>query len=146
MNNHEAIKLFAETKLETSPKTFSIVSIPVKYLESLMKILPTDGDFLSLTKDRNDEISLIIETDKWKSLDKGSIHSACSDNWRLFSFYSEGLIEIVGYLAKICVLLAQNNINLMAFSTYQKSHLMVKEADYNKTQAILKIFLNQTIK
>ncbi|MEW5820690.1 MAG: ACT domain-containing protein [Cyanobacteriota bacterium] len=144
MQNPKLLKLFAETKLESPETNFSYVSIPVKYWsEVVSKIEPEN--FVSITKDSDKEISLIIATDTWEKLDKGSIKYLISSNWRKFTFSGEGLMEIVGYLSKISLLLAQNNISMMPFSTYHRFNLLVKESDYNKAQAILKIFLRQNM-
>ena len=144
MQNPKLLKLFAESKLETNTTSYSFISIPVKHWDELIKLIP-EREFFSVTKDREAEISLILETDTWESLDKGSLTATSTPGWRLFSLFGEGLMETAGYLAKICLLLAQNNISIMAFSTCQKSHLFVKEEDYAKAQAILKIFLSQSL-
>lgn len=142
MQNSRLLKIFAESKIETSDKIYSFVSIPVKHWSDLIVMLSED-EFVSITKDREEEISCIIETEKWEAIDKKAIQFSISSNWRLFSLFGEGLMETPGYLAKICLLLAQNNITLMAFSTFKKSHIFVKCPDYSKAQAILKIFLTQ---
>lgn len=142
MNNTKLLQIFAETELIISPIHYSILSIPIIYWNKLTNIVESD-DFLSITKDHNDEISIIIPANQLDKLIEGSISFQASNDWRLFSFKGEGLLEISGYLAKLCVMLAQNNISIMAFSTYQKSQLLVQNKDFDMAQAILKIFLRQ---
>lgn len=142
MQSPELLKLFAESVLNTSEKVYTFISIPVSYWQDVLMLVPAN-EFLSITKDREDEISMIVETDIWESIDTSSLEFISSDGWKLFSLYGEGLMDAAGYLAKICLLLAQNDITLMAFSTFKKSHLLVKDGDYKKAQAILKIFLSQ---
>lgn len=142
MNNAQLLKIFAETRLETSSYQYSIISLDVHCWDLVLKNINPD-EFISVTKERDEEISLIIATEKWESFPKEGIDYISSDEWRLLTFTGQGLLEIVGYLAKLSVLLAQNNISILAFSTFNKSHLLVREEDYNKAQAILKIFLNQ---
>jgi len=142
MNNAKLLKIFLETELSVCPIYYSILSIPVEYWNNLMGTVSTEK-FLSLTKDHDDEISIIISSDQVEKITEASIPFEASHEWRLFSFKGEGLIEISGYLSKLCIMLAQNNISIMAFSTYQKSQLLVQNQDFDKAQAILKIFLRQ---
>lgn len=141
MDHPTLLKIFAGTTLETSDKSYSFVSIPVEHWAELLTKL-NNPEFISITKLNDKEISLIVETEMWENSDI-PFSFKINNNWRLFNFSGEGFIEIVGYVSKISLLLAQNNITIMTFSTYHMFHLLVKEEDFAKTQAILKIFLRQ---
>lgn len=142
LNNSELLKIFSKTKLILSEHEYSVVSISVKYWDYVIKNIEP-AEFVSITKDREDEISIILPSDSWQKVDKTSLPNFSSKKWRLISFEGEGLIDLVGYLAKLSLLLAQNDITLLAFSTYKKSNFLVKATDYDRALAIFRIFLRQ---
>lgn len=142
LNNSELLKIFSKTKLILSENEYTVVSIPVKFWGFVIKHIEP-GEFVSITKDREDEISIILPSLIWDKIDQTSLPNFSSGNWKLLSFEGEGLMDLVGYLAKLSLLLAQNDITLLAFSTYKKSNFLVKATDYDRALAIFRIFLRQ---
>ncbi|WP_085022722.1 ACT domain-containing protein [Anaerovibrio sp. JC8] len=85
--------------------------------------------FLSKTKD---EISLVCRTE-----DAPQKCSAREDNWR--GFYINGILEfsMVGILAKLSNLLADNGISIYAVSTYNTDYILMKAEQWDNTRSVL---------
>ncbi|MFM9597494.1 ACT domain-containing protein, partial [Streptomyces scabiei] len=60
------------------------------------------------------------------------------DNWKVFQI--QGVLDfgLVGILAKISSVLAENNISIFAISTYNTDYILVKEYVCNKAVEILR--------
>ena len=80
--------------------------------------------FLGKTKE---EISLVCSTPyaPLKTIER-------SDEWKAFRI--EGILDfsLIGILAKITAILAENNIGVFAVSTYNTDYILTKEADFEK--------------
>lgn len=86
--------------------------------------------FISTT---SDEKSLVC-----KSCDVPSNTIAKEDNWR--GFYIDGILDfsLIGILAKITDILANNQIGVFVVSTYNTDYVFVKSNNYQKALDLLK--------
>ena len=88
-------------------------------------------DFFFLAK-TNDEISLVCKTEQ--------APANCisrEDGWK--GFYIDGMLDfsMVGVLAKISTILADNGISIFSISTYNTDYIFVKEHKWGKTMSVL---------
>lgn len=113
-----------------------------------MRIIPLPYDFTVcriadaalLTPDREfyftartaDEISLTCKTE-----DAPANTLAREDGWK--AFYIEGVLDfsLVGILAKIAGILAENGISIFALSTYNTDYVLVKKAHFETALSLL---------
>ncbi|MDO5147478.1 MAG: ACT domain-containing protein [Eubacteriales bacterium] len=89
------------------------------------------------------EYSFIGKTDEEKSLvcitrEVPSNVIQRDDGWKAFSI--QGILDfsLVGILAKIATVLADNNISIFALSTYNTDYVLIKTENYQKGLEILK--------
>lgn len=59
------------------------------------------------------------------------------DGWKAFRIQGVLDFSLIGILAKISTLLAENQIGLFAISTYNTDYILVKEENYSKALNIL---------
>jgi len=85
--------------------------------------------FISIT---DEEISLVCETSKIPSN-----ADIVDNNWKMFRI--EGILDfsLIGILAKIADLLANNNISIYVQSTFNTDYILVKSENYEKSINIL---------
>ncbi|WP_276840237.1 ACT domain-containing protein [Anaerovibrio lipolyticus] len=88
-------------------------------------------DFFFLAK-TNDEISLVCKTEQ--------APANCisrEDGWK--GFYIDGMLDLsmVGVLAKISTILADNGISIFSMSTYNTDYILVKEHKWGKAMSVL---------
>ena len=96
-----------------------------------MSNMDTTKEFFFLAK-TDDEISLVCKTE--------DVPNKCTereDGWK--GFYINGVLEfsMVGILAKLSNLLADNGISIFAVSTYTTDYILVKSGHWKKTVDVL---------
>lgn len=113
-----------------------------------MKIKKLEHDF-SICKvkdfsmvDLEDEYCFIGKTDEEKSLvclteNIPDNTTEREDNWKAFKI--EGILDfsLIGILAKISSLLAENNIGIFVVSTYNTDYVLTKSDDFIRALEIL---------
>ena len=60
------------------------------------------------------------------------------DGWRGFRIEGELDFSLVGIMARISTVLAENGIAIFALSTYNTDYIFVKEADFDKSAGVLR--------
>ncbi len=81
----------------------------------------------------DEEISLVCETSR---VPENTL--AREDGWRAFRV-EEGPLDfsLVGILARICAVLAENQIGIFAVSTFNTDYILVKKDNFPKAQKAL---------
>ena len=110
----------------------------IEIKENLTVCKLADLSQLDITKDffflgkTVDEISLVC-----KAADVPNNCTEREDNWK--GFYIDGVLDfsMVGILAKISSLLADNGISIFAVSTYNTDYILVKNEQWENTVAVL---------
>jgi len=59
------------------------------------------------------------------------------DGWKGFRIQGELDFSLIGILAKISAVLAENRIGIFVVSTYNTDYVLVKEADFEKAMTVL---------
>ena len=80
----------------------------------------------------DEEISLVCRTE-----DTPSDTIEREDGWR--GFRIQGILDfsLIGVLAKLSGILAENNIGIFAVSTYNTDYILVKAGDYDQALEVL---------
>lgn len=112
---------------------------PIKKLEYDFSICKVE-DFSMINLE--DEYCFIGKTDEEKSLvclteNVPDNIAERDDNWKAFRI--EGILDfsLIGILAKISSLLAENNIGIFVVSTYNTDYVLTKSDDFLKALEIL---------
>ena len=63
---------------------------------------------------------------------------ARDDDWRAFRICGELDFSLIGILAKISKILAENAIGIFAISTYNTDYILTKEKNFEKSLRVLK--------
>ena len=94
------------------------------------------GDFYSITK-TEDELSVVCLEENIN----GNIKY--EDNWRVLKIEGPLDFSLVGILAKISGLMADNSISIFAISTYDTDYILIKN---DKIENAINIFENNKYK
>ena len=89
------------------------------------------------------EYSFIGKTDEEKSLvcitdEVPSNVIRRDDGWKAFCIQGVLDFSLIGILAKIATILADNNISIFAISTYNTDYVLIKNKNYQKALKVLK--------
>ena len=91
-----------------------------------------EDEFFFVSK-TDEEISLVCET---KSVPANIL--VRDEGWRAFRIQGTLDFSLVGILAKISTLLAENGISIFAISTYNTDYILTKSEHFNNAIEILK--------
>jgi len=100
-----------------------------KLKELSQAVLTDEFSFAART---DEEISLVCSTN---SVPKDALK--CDHGWKAFRIEGEVDFALVGVLAKIAGLLAENGIPIFAVSTYNTDYILTKEGVFPKAISIL---------
>ena len=105
---------------------------------TVCKLASTDDidlnkDFYFIGK-TDEEISLVCRTE-----DTPEHTTEREDGWKGFRIQGVLDFSLIGILAKISGILAENEIGIFAVSTYNTDYILVKEENYEKALKVLEI-------
>ena len=91
-----------------------------------------NSDFFSITK-TCDELSIVCIQDDIPN------NILCEKDWRILKIEGPLDFSLIGILASISTILAQNEISVFAISTYDTDYILVKNKDLsNAIQSLIK--------
>ena len=115
---------FKNGKLYIWKETFAIVKSKKPYPNAFANII-----------DKN-ETTVIIEQSKYNDEDIIEVEK----DWKILTFDMVLPFELVGFLAKVSKILADEKIPIFAISAYSTDHILIKEKDLAITNEKLKNF------
>ena len=68
--------------------------------------------------------------------------TCCDDGWKAFSIQGVLDFSLIGILAKIATVLADNGISIFAVSTYNTDYVLIKKENYQKALDILQTVIS----
>jgi len=113
---------FKNSKVYVWKKTFAIIKSKKPYPNAFANII-----------DKN-ETTVIIEQSKYNDEDVVEIEK----DWKIITFDMVLPFGLVGFLAKISKVLADEKIPIFAISAYHTDHILVKEKDLVRAEEKLK--------
>ena len=135
-------KLIAATEVVLYPDPLMIVSVSRDEEEKARCLMEDLEPFSSITFDVS-EVSLVLKAEEWDGL-KENFHDYEEEGpYRLITFDIVLDLAIVGYLAVISRVLADEGVSIYALSTYLRDHVLVKESDAETAVNILKELIEQ---
>ena len=115
-------KYFKNGKVCVWKETFAIIKAKKPYPNAFANII-----------DKN-EITVIIEQSKYNDEDVIEVEK----DWKILTFDMVLPFGLVGFLAKVSKVLADENITIFAVSAYSTDHILVKEKDLARAEEKLK--------
>jgi len=113
---------FKNDKVYIWKETFAIIKAKKPYSNAFANIID------------NNETTVIIEQSKSNDEDIIEIEK----DWKILTFDMVLPFELVGFLAKVSKVLADEKIPIFAVSAYSTDHILVKEKDLTRAEKKLK--------
>jgi len=113
---------FRNGKVYIRKETFAIIKSKKFYPNAFVNII-----------DKN-ETTVIIEQSKYNAEDIIEIEK----DWKILTFDMILPFGLVGFLAKISKVLADENISIFVVSAYSTDHILIKEKDLTRAEEKLK--------
>jgi hypothetical protein len=103
-----------------------------RYVVAKVKDCPKMSEkIFAIIKDSNETTVVAEENHRLNVLEEEKF-------FKIISFETKLPFELVGFLAYIAKILADQNISIFAISAYSTDHILVKEKDLNKALKVLK--------
>ncbi|MEA2022360.1 MAG: ACT domain-containing protein [Candidatus Caldatribacteriota bacterium] len=113
---------FRNGKVYVWVETFAIIKAKKPNPNAFANVIDKNETTVIIDQSKYDEEN-IIEIDK---------------DWKILTFDMVLLFELVGFLAKVSQVLADEKIPIFVISAYSKDHILVKEKDLAKAEVKLK--------
>ncbi|MFH1641620.1 MAG: ACT domain-containing protein [Nanoarchaeota archaeon] len=122
--------------MKISKEKYCIVSIPSKQIERF-DLVNLSKNFYSFIYDTNN-ITLIINQKNWKEIEKNFALYKIEKSFRILTPDAELSWDVVGFIANLTKILAENKISVGVISSFSKDHLLIRNKDVRKARKVLK--------
>lgn len=122
-------RILAEMQLSVHPASFVLVGLEPARQALVEQLLPTmAGDFVQYIREP-DVLTLLLPQPAWQTISGQFVAAQVEGPLKIFTFSVAMDWQVVGFLAAVTGLLAQNGIPLGAVCGYYRDHLFIA-ADY----------------
>lgn len=120
-----AAQAFSKATLYTDQTIYVLLHLPAPAITVAAGLLAEIGTpFSALIVDK-DEVTLVLPRADWEDFASRISDVRSGPDYRLITFDIPMDLEIVGFMALISDILAQANIPIMAFSSFERDHLLI---------------------
>ncbi len=137
----ELCHIFAQTRLYTDGREYVTVSVPLENLYDGVALLAKLAEPFSAVVVDKDELTLVLPVEMWEVVQDGLDWTRESSSYRLITFDVPLELGLVGYLATLTHVVAEAGASLLAFSAYQRDHLLVPQQDFERVWNTLSDFI-----
>ncbi len=127
----EIRKILAETRIIEHKDDYVIVYIDPREEKNARTLLIDLMPFSSITY-TPDEVSIVLREREWAGIKNCFRSFKEGGPYRLLTFDIVLDLSIIGFMAVITKVLAEEGVAVYAISTYLKDHLLVKKSDSKK--------------
>ncbi len=120
-----AAEAFSKATLYTDQTIYALLHLPAAAITVAAGVLAEIGTAFSALIVDKDEVTLVLPRAEWEEFANRLPDYQAGPDYRLITFDIPMDLEIVGFMALISGVLAQANIPIMAFSSFERDHLLV---------------------
>ena len=135
------LHVLAQTRLYTDGREYVVVSVPLEALYEGTALLAKVVEPFSAAVVDKDELTLVFPTEVWGAVREHLPERLEAAGYRLITFDLPLDLGLVGYLATLTDVVAKAGVSMLAFSAYQRDHLLVPEADFDQVWRALDEFI-----
>lgn len=135
------VHIIAQTHLFTDTRRYVILRIAPEQFEEAHRLLARhEASFSTLMVDK-DEVTLIISKELWDTARPTLSVVDAAQVYRLITFDLPLDLGLVGYLATLCSVIADEGISLFVLSSFSRDHILVLEEDFDRSWSALRDFI-----
>jgi len=132
----EIMPVFASTKIRQHSDEFVLVSLALTEKERALEVFKQLDPFSSVTVDHA-EVSLILKTMDWESMEGLFQSSQVEGPYRAITFDIVLDLSLVGFLSVVSTVLAEAGISIFALSTFLRDHILLKSSKADEAVLLL---------
>lgn len=125
----KAKEILKKTRVEISPETFSLISLPETDFRELLgnpDLSPQMTAPFMIFKDRF-EVTMLLDENDFGRLNGHIPNAKIERGFRLLTFDTVLDFNVSGFLAEITRLLAEGDIPVVALSAFSRDHVLIKQ-------------------
>lgn len=128
---------FSEAKLYTDGVLYTLIHLPAGAIMAAAGVLAEIGTpFCTLIADK-DEVTLVLPSVEWEMFSHRLPDARPADQFRLITFDLPLDHGLVGFMALVSRLLAESGVPIMAFSAFERDHILVAAAQFDRAWQVL---------
>ncbi len=135
----EINELLKKTRVEVSPETYYLVSLPHDDWKKLLEnpeLSPRMTAPFMILSDKY-EVTLMLDDTDYQTCRYAIRDAKVEGNFRLLTFDLVMDFTVVGFMAAVSKILADAEIPIMALSAFSRDHLLIKQGDLAKALKVL---------
>jgi hypothetical protein len=139
----EINELLKKTRVEVSPETYYLVSLPHDDWKKLLEnpeLSPRMTAPFMILSDKY-EVTLMLDDTDYQTCRYAIRDAKVEGNFRLLTFDLVMDFTVVGFMAAVSKILADAGISIMALSAFSRDHLLIKQGDLAKALKVLALHI-----
>jgi len=131
-------------KLETDDSDYAFLKLPLNGLTVAVGVMAEMGEPFSAVIMDAYEVTLIIDVEGVEEYKKRLQYADVMDvRYRVITFDVEMAPSVIGFMAVVSKVLADEGISIMPFAAYSRDHILVSVDDFDRAMTILKQFADE---
>lgn len=129
MAEREVAELLRRAKVEVAPATFVVVGLRHEDWKLLLEnpeVSPRPEAVMMFLRDPR-EVTLVVEEEDWRAMRHVVRDARVEHGWRLVTLDVVLPWDVVGFLAHVTRILADEGISVGALTAYSRDHLLIKQ-------------------
>ncbi len=139
MQSADVTELLRQTRVEVAPATYFLVGLRHEDWQRLLEnpeLSPRGSAPFMLLRDEH-EVTLLLDETDWQTMRHAAREARVEGGFRLLTLDVELGWNVVGYLARVTMILAAANISVGALSAFSRDHLLIKQDDLGAALRVL---------
>jgi hypothetical protein len=126
----DAAQALAQAALYSDNRLYTLVHLPAPAITAAAGVLAEIGEAFSALVVDKDEVSLVLPQDAWEEFAHRLPDCRTAPGYRLITFDLTLDMALVGFMALGARVLADAGLSLMAFSAFERDHILVADAQF----------------
>lgn len=136
---HETLRhALRHAALYSDGRNYCLVHLPPRAITAAAAVLAENGEPFSAIIVDKDEVTLVLEAASLEDFARRLPDYQAACNYRLLTFDLPLEHTLVGFLSAVSACLAQQGIPIMALSAYQRDHLLIPGAHFDRAIAAIR--------
>ncbi len=131
--------LLKQAKVVVAPETYHLVSLRHDDWRRLLEnpeLSPHGTATFMIMRDEY-EVTLLLDETDWRAMRHAARDAKVESGFRFVTLDIELAWNVVGFLAHVTTILANENISVGAISAFSRDHLLIKQNDLGKALKVL---------
>ncbi|MGD1992128.1 MAG: ACT domain-containing protein [Anaerolineae bacterium] len=133
--------IIGQTRLYTDDREYVVIRVPLDDVYEGTAMLAKMAEPFSTAIVDKDEMTLVLPEDIWEEVRDDFEWNQELLGYRLITFDIALELGLVGYLATLTHVVSEAGVSMLAFSAYQRDHLLVPASDFDQAWSALSDFI-----